>query len=74
MIYARDFARIIIGNCSTRIAFAEQDPEIAKTFGENETEELKSQFLMEPMRQEMGPIFRQEIKLLQGSLHLKSSP
>ncbi len=45
MIYGRDLTRIIIGNCSTRIAFAEQDPEIAarisKTFGEREMREFQ---------------------------------
>jgi type IV conjugative transfer system coupling protein TraD len=44
MIYGRDLARIIIGNCATRIAFAERDPEIAerisKTFGSKEVKEL----------------------------------
>ena len=44
MIYGRDLARIIIGNCATRIAFAEKDPEIAerisKTFGSKEVKEL----------------------------------
>ena len=44
MIYGRDLARIIIGNCATRIAYAERDPEIAerisKTFGSKEVKEL----------------------------------
>jgi len=43
-IYGREVARIIIGNCSTRITFAENDPEIAarisKTFGEKESREF----------------------------------
>lgn len=45
MIYGRELTRIIIGNCSTRIAFSEQDPEIAaqisKTFGEKEVREFQ---------------------------------
>lgn len=44
MIYGRDLARIIIGNCATRIAFSEKDPEIAerisKSFGSKEVKEL----------------------------------
>lgn len=45
MIYGRELTRIIVGNCATRIAFAEQDPEtaigISKTFGEKELRELQ---------------------------------
>lgn len=45
MVYGRELTRIIIGNCATRIAFAEQDPEIAarisKTFGEKEMREFQ---------------------------------
>lgn len=45
MIYGRDLARIIIGNCATRIAFTERDPEIAerisKSFGNKEIRELQ---------------------------------
>jgi type IV conjugative transfer system coupling protein TraD len=45
MVYGRELTRIIIGNCATRIAFAEQDPEIAarisKTFGEKEIREFQ---------------------------------
>jgi type IV conjugative transfer system coupling protein TraD len=45
MVYGRELTRIIIGNCATRIAFAEQDPEIAarisKTFGEKEMQEFQ---------------------------------
>jgi len=45
MIYGRELTRIIIGNCATRIAFAEQDPEtaarISKTFGEKEMREFQ---------------------------------
>ena len=44
MIYGKEITKIIIGNCSTRVAFSEQDPEIAarisKTFGEKEVREL----------------------------------
>lgn len=45
MIYGRELAKIIMGNCATRIAFSEQDPEIAtkisKIFGEKEMKELQ---------------------------------
>ncbi len=45
MIYGRDATRIIIGNCATRVAFAEQDPEMAarisKTFGEKQEKEYQ---------------------------------
>ena len=45
MIYGKELTRIIIGNCATRIAFAEQDPEtatrISKTFGEKELREFQ---------------------------------
>jgi type IV secretory pathway TraG/TraD family ATPase VirD4 len=45
MIYGRELTSIIIGNCGTRIAFSEQDPEIArrisKTFGESESKEYQ---------------------------------
>lgn len=43
IIYGREMTKVILGNCGTRIAFAEQDPEIAarisKTFGEKESKE-----------------------------------
>ena len=43
IIYGRDLARVILANCSTRLAFAEQDPmsaaSISKIFGENEMKE-----------------------------------
>lgn len=42
-LYGRDVTSTILGNCATRIAFAEYDPEIAhrisKSFGEKETRE-----------------------------------
>jgi type IV conjugative transfer system coupling protein TraD len=45
MIYGRELTRIILGNCATRIAFSEHDPEIAarisKTFGEKESREFQ---------------------------------
>jgi type IV conjugative transfer system coupling protein TraD len=45
MIYGKDLARVIIGNCATRIAFTEKDPEIAerisRTFGTKELKELQ---------------------------------
>ena len=44
-IYGKELARTILGNCATRVAFAEQDPEIAariaKAFGEKEQKELQ---------------------------------
>ena len=43
MIYGHHNARVIIGNCATKVAFFEQDPTIAKQisqiFGEREVEE-----------------------------------
>jgi len=43
IIYGRELAKVILGNCGTRIAFAEQDPEIAarisKIFGDKESKE-----------------------------------
>ena len=43
LLYGRETASVIIGNCATRIAFAEHDPEIAarisKTFGNKEVKE-----------------------------------
>jgi type IV conjugative transfer system coupling protein TraD len=45
MIYGFEAAKIILGNCSTRIAFFEQDPEVAnkisKGFGEKEIREVQ---------------------------------
>ncbi len=45
MIYGRDETRIILGNCLTKIAFYEQDPEVAsrlsKMFGECELKEFQ---------------------------------
>lgn len=45
MIYGRHLSRIIIGNCDTRVAFSEKDPQIAeeisKTFGQKETKEFQ---------------------------------
>jgi len=45
MIYGKDLTRIIIGNCATRVAFSEQDPEIAtrisRIFGEKEVKEFQ---------------------------------
>lgn len=44
-IYGKDHTRTIIGNCATRITFAEHDPEtaarISKTFGEKEQKEAQ---------------------------------
>ncbi len=44
-IYGREHTRTIIGNCATRIAFADHDPEtaarISKTFGEKEQKEAQ---------------------------------
>ena len=45
MIYGKDLTRVIMGNCATRVAFSEQDPEIAarisRTFGEKEIKEFQ---------------------------------
>lgn len=42
-IYGREVTKTIIGNCATKVAFSEQDPEIAfrisKAFGEREIQE-----------------------------------
>ncbi len=42
-IYGRDITKTIVGNCATKIAFSEQDPEIceriSKAFGEREIKE-----------------------------------
>lgn len=42
-IYGRDVTKTIVGNCATKIAFSEQDPEIcdriSKAFGEREIKE-----------------------------------
>lgn len=44
-IYGSEITRIILGNCSTKITFSEQDPEIAarisKAFGEREVREYQ---------------------------------
>jgi type IV conjugative transfer system coupling protein TraD len=44
-IYGRETAKIILGNCTTKIAFSEQDPEtagkISKSFGEREYKEYQ---------------------------------
>lgn len=44
-IYGREITQTIIGNCATKIVFAEQDPEIAekisKAFGEREIKEYQ---------------------------------
>ena len=44
-IYGRDKTRVILGNCSTKIAFSEQDPEVAervsKAFGDCEIREFQ---------------------------------
>jgi type IV conjugative transfer system coupling protein TraD len=44
-IYGWEASRVIVGNCMTRVAFREQDPEIAarvsKIFGENETKQYQ---------------------------------
>ena len=45
ILYGKDAAKVIAGNCSTKVAFYEQDPEVAKKiskiFGENEIREVK---------------------------------
>ena len=45
IIYGRELTKVIIGNCSTRIAFSEQDPHtalnISKIFGEKETQQIQ---------------------------------
>lgn len=44
-IYGREITKTIIGNCATKIAFSEQDPEIAskisRAFGEREVKEYQ---------------------------------
>lgn len=44
-IYGREITKTIIGNCATKVAFSEQDPEIAsrisKAFGEREIKEFQ---------------------------------
>jgi type IV secretory pathway TraG/TraD family ATPase VirD4 len=45
MIYGRDVAKIITGNCLTKVAFYEHDPQIAmnlsRMFGEREVKEFQ---------------------------------